>query len=376
MRTTPVLLAAAAIVAATLAGCSSVSGVGGSCTPVYSAGDASKLVTAADGGIVTPTPTPTPSATGTPSPTDTPTPAPSATPATPVTMPTKATFPTPLVTQGTELSQVVAGSGTVAQKYDVADIDFGVYNGATGALIGAAGYGQATPIFVTAGKPDQSAMATGLDLTTLNNAVQCAQAGSRMALTETAADLFGAGSGAQYGFKDTDTIVVIVDVVSTYLGKANGINQLPLDGMPSVATAVDGTPGISILATDPPADLRISTIKAGNGAAVQKGDSVVIHYTGYLWPAKQGDQPTIFDSTWDPTKTTHGEPTVLKAVSLSDSSTGLVPGFAQALIGAKVGSQVLVVVPPAEGYPTGSNPSTIPAGSTMIFVFDVLGIQK
>ena len=45
------------------------------------------------------------------------------------------------------------------------------------------------------------------------------------------------------------------------------------------------------------------------------------------------------------------------------------------LIGQTVGSQVIVVIPPELGYPEGQSPATIPAGSTMVFVVDILGIE-
>ena len=40
--------------------------------------------------------------------------------------------------------------------------------------------------------------------------------------------------------------MVVIDVTAAYLGKADGFNQLPKDGMPTVVTAVDGTPGITV----------------------------------------------------------------------------------------------------------------------------------
>ena len=53
---------------------------------------------------------------------------------------------------------------------------------------------------------------------------------------------------------------------------------------------------------------------------------------------------------------------------------GVVPGFAKALEGQTVGSQVLVVVPPDEGY-GDKEQNGIPAGSTLVFVIDILGLD-
>jgi peptidylprolyl isomerase len=52
----------------------------------------------------------------------------------------------------------------------------------------------------------------------------------------------------------------------------------------------------------------------------------------------------------------------------------VVPGFAQALKGQTVGSQILVVIPPSLGYGDKAT-SSIPAGSTLVFVIDVLGVD-
>jgi peptidylprolyl isomerase len=83
---------------------------------------------------------------------------------------------------------------------------------------------------------------------------------------------------------------------------------------------------------------------------------VRVHYTGVVWGE---DEP--FDSTWD------GEPASL-------TLDAVVPGFAKALEGQTVGSQVLVVVPPAEGYRDQAQ-AGIPAGSTLVFVIDILGLD-
>jgi len=59
-------------------------------------------------------------------------------------------------------------------------------------------------------------------------------------------------------------------------------------------------------------------------------------------------------------------------VSESDGAQ-VIPGFAKALIGQQVGSQVGVIVPPSQGYGDQAN-EQIPAGSTLFFVIDILGV--
>ena len=67
-------------------------------------------------------------------------------------------------------------------------------------------------------------------------------------------------------------------------------------------------------------------------------------------------------TTWD------GEPASL-------TLDAVVPGFAQALEGQTVGSQVMVVVPPDSGYGDAAQ-GEIPANSTLVFVIDILGLDE
>ena len=100
-------------------------------------------------------------------------------------------------------------------------------------------------------------------------------------------------------------------------------------------------------------------------AAIEEGDRAVVHYTGLLWSTR-----TVFDSSWD-----RGAPATLTITSFDNDPNGVVPGLAEGLVGRTVGSQVIVVIPPELGYPTGQAPATIPDGSTMVFVVDILGIE-
>jgi peptidylprolyl isomerase len=143
-----------------------------------------------------------------------------------------------------------------------------------------------------------------------------------------------------------------------YLPAANGVPQYnDRPGMPTVVLAPDGTPGIIVPDAEPPADLAVEVLKRGDGPAVSEGDSIRIHYTGVTWADRK-----VFDSTWE------------KGASTAVTLEGVVPGFAQALDGATVGSQLLVVIPPELGYGDDGSGS-IPGGATLVFVIDVLGVD-
>ncbi|TBN56605.1 hypothetical protein EYE40_03880 [Glaciihabitans arcticus] len=258
----------------------------------------------------------------------------------------KVDYPAPLVTKRVERSVITQGEGRVLRSGDIAEFQLVQYDGTTADTFIGSSWEEA-PSMITVG--------TGESL--LAPLFECVPVGSRIAGVIPASLISAeAPKGA--------TAVVVVDVVEGFASKSEGSPQLPDNGMPNVVLSESGQPGVVIPKSDPPTDLRISTLKAGSGAKIKKGDTVVVNYTGLLWKER-----TIFDSSWD-----KGTPARFVAQSSADAAGGLVPGFAKALIGAKVGDQILVVIPPKFGYESGTAPETIPDGSTMVFVIDILHI--
>ena len=56
--------------------------------------------------------------------------------------------------------------------------------------------------------------------------------------------------------------------------------------------------------------------------------------------------------------------------------SGLLPGMVKGLTGQTVGSRVLLVIPPADGYPDGNATPSIKPGETLVIVADVLFTQS
>ncbi len=53
----------------------------------------------------------------------------------------------------------------------------------------------------------------------------------------------------------------------------------------------------------------------------------------------------------------------------------LIPGWDSALKGQRVGSRLMLIVPPAQGYGKAGNPQIHVTGkSTLVFVMDILGV--
>lgn len=143
--------------------------------------------------------------------------------------------------------------------------------------------------------------------------------------------------------------------------RASGTPVAPADpSLPKVALGKNGEPSISGLDTyKSNGSLVAQTLIKGSGAAVKASDTVTVQYKGWLLG---GDASKPFDSSWS-----RGGPATF---SLSQ----VVKGWTNGLAGQTVGSQVLLVVPPSEGYgDTAQN--GIPANSTLVFVVDILSAQ-
>ena len=262
------------------------------------------------------------------------------------------TMAAPLKVKSTQRTVVIAGTGDKAKPGSIVNVSFTLYNGTTGKTVTSTGYGagRTSPITV-----DASQVITGL-VKTLN----CAQAGTRVVGVLPASEAFGSAGSSQLGIPANQVIVVVADVVSLLPTKAEGDAVAPTAGLPTVTVAADGTPTLKVPSGyKPPATTQIATLIKGKGAVVAATDSVVIQYQGTNLATGK-----IFDQTWG-------------ASPYSGAVNGFVPGFTNAIVGQTVGSQVLVVIAPADGYgPQGGNSGAgIGKDDTIVFVIDILAAE-
>jgi FKBP-type peptidyl-prolyl cis-trans isomerase len=260
-------------------------------------------------------------------------------------------FAKPLSTQNTERTVIVAGdpNAPLTDENYVAQIDLTLYNGTTGAEITSTDYsGTGRAEFYM----NQDVLLPGFV-----KSLQCVPTGTRVVGVIPPEDGFGDAGSANYSISADDSLVFVADVVSVSPGFATGVDQAPVDGLPTVTLNDKHEPTVTIPSVDPPAELQISVLKQGDGDVVAEGDSVTLQYYGINW-----NTGTVFDQSW-----ANSGPTAL-------TTTGVVDGFGQALVGQKIGSQVLVVIPPELGYgPSGGNDGAgIAATDTIVFVIDIL----
>lgn len=166
--------------------------------------------------------------------------------------------------------------------------------------------------------------------------------------------VLAAQSGGAPGATTPAPAVIVADVYAVPT-QAWGAPQPATQQLVSVADGADGSPQISIEpGAQAPGELVLDVRKLGDGPVVEAGQNVTVQYRGVLFAT--GEE---FDSSWS-----RGTPTQF-------TTDQVVPGFASALVGRPVGSQVVAIIPPELAYGDQATGS-IPPGSTLVFVVDIL----
>lgn len=247
-----------------------------------------------------------------------------------------ATFTAPLEITEPQSTVVEEGSGDEAESGDLIRIGLSAYDATSGEKVAAQGYNDDL-------LPQQISPDSGV-----GQLLGCPKPGSRYAVAVPAA-----ADGS------SPALVYLIDVFGTAPTEAWGEPQEPVDGMPTVELDDDGSPTVTLPEGDIPTEFSKATLKKGDGAVVEAGDQVLVQYHGVSW--NTGD---VFDESWgkQPFSFTVG--------------SGVVPGFTDAVTGETVGSQVIAVLPPAAAYGEGEITEADLKGQTLVFVVDILAVQK
>lgn len=259
------------------------------------------------------------------------------------------TFPTPLVDPPTQRTVVIQGEGPEVQPGQTVNVNFAMYNGTTGEPL--------EDSFKEGGKPQPVVLSQSDLLPGLYKALACLKVGTRAVTVISPKDAGDQGPAAP-GSQPDAPLVAVMDIVSVVPDRATGTDQPVEAGLPTVTLSADGQPSVTVPSTPPPSELKIAVLKKGDGPTVQDGNSVTVQYQGTIWASNK-----VFDQSWGKGPT-------------SFSTKNVVPGFAQGLIGQTVGSQVMIIIPPALGYgDKGQASAGISGTDTLVFVVDILAIS-
>ncbi len=100
----------------------------------------------------------------------------------------------------------------------------------------------------------------------------------------------------------------------------------------------------------------------GNGAVAAKGQTVSVHYTG--WLLEGGKLGRKFDSSLD-----RGQP-----FQFPLGGNRVIKGWDEGVVGMKVGGTRVLTIPPEMGYGARGAGGVIPPGATLVFEVKLLGV--
>jgi len=181
--------------------------------------------------------------------------------------------------------------------------------------------------------------------------------GSRVVIAMPGSDGYdGSGGNPEAGIEVGDTLLFVVDVVGVPLTGPAGTPVTPAKGLPTVVDQ-GGKPQVTVPKADPPAALKVQPLIMGTGKVVTAADTITFNYTWLNW-----SEGKVLEQSYG------GQPA-------SAPLSGLLAGMQKGLAGQPVGSRVLLVIPPAEGYPAGNETPKIDKTETTVMVVDLLFTQ-
>lgn len=268
----------------------------------------------------------------------------------PAAGPTLTFSKTPIAVSATTVKVLTPGTGAKATTDSLVTVKQSLYVGGTGKLVDN-GFGASKPAstFYTGDQQTISGLLTAL---------VGAQKGSRIVFAIPPAEAFGDQGQTAASIGPKDDLVVVADVTGVSLPQsvATGAAVAPVAGQPTVTFDATKGPTITMPKTAAPKTLVSQSLIEGTGPVVKGGQSLIVNYTGALYA-----DGTVFDSSW--TRKAH--------FSFQTNTGAVIPGWDKGLVGKKVGSRVLLVVPPADGYAATAKQG-IPANSELVFVVDIL----
>jgi len=266
--------------------------------------------------------------------------------------PTVAFAKTPFTVTKTVSKVLTEGTGAPLTSTDLVSINAVIVNGADGKVVTSTW--DATPVGLDLGASDL--------FPSLKNTLPGTKVGSTVLIASPPDDAFGTSGNSSLGIGGTDSVVFVVEVRSTAtaLPSAQGTAVAPKKGLPKV-TMNDGKAATITMpkGVKPPKKLVVQPLIKGNGAVVKTGETVRVTYTGVLW--RNGE---VFDASAQ-----HADQPFFEFPA---GEHQVISGWDKAIVGATVGSRLLLVVPPSEGYGATGSPPKIKGTDTLVFVVDIL----
>jgi peptidylprolyl isomerase len=128
-------------------------------------------------------------------------------------------------------------------------------------------------------------------------------------------------------------------------------------GLDDVAVHGGASPKLTVAKGFTTTSTETRVVKKGSGDKLATGDSVKVNYV-----AVNGRTGKQFDNSF----------TSKTPLSVTLDKQAILPGFVKGLTGQRIGSRILVAVPPKDGFGQANKSLGIEADDTMVFLFDLV----
>lgn len=247
-----------------------------------------------------------------------------------------ATFTTPLEAEELERTIAIEGDGDETVAGDPVNAIVSAFSGTSGEQV----FSQ--PATITVGDETVfEAFLAGID---------CVPTGTRTVTVAPASTLYGEEGNETIGVAPGETLVIVVDVVEVQeaLKPAEWTENVPEVQFGEG----EAPPTVTLPDIPPPAEYMLKVLEEGDGDEVAQGDTVTLHYQGTSWDTRE-----VFDQSYG------GEPAQF-------ATDQVIQGFGSALVGQKVGTKLIVTIPPEYAYGTDAAGGEL-AGQTLVFLVEI-----
>jgi peptidylprolyl isomerase len=259
-----------------------------------------------------------------------------------------------------ETKVLVQGNGQVLANGESAVVNYTVYNWSQNKQLSTTYASSSQPV----SEPQSLQIGSSSSLPAWSTALTGAKVGSRVEVVSPPADAFGTAGNSQAGVGPTDVLVSVLDVVASSPANADITGTMGAQSDASLPKVTgdpgSGNPTVQIpKGAKPPTGLVANVLIQGHGAAIAKGQTLLMQYTGVDWNTGK-----TFDSSF----------TRKTAFTAAIGEGAVIPGWDQGLVGKHVGDRVLLVIPPELGYgPSGGSAQAgIGKDDTLVFVVDII----
>ncbi len=248
-------------------------------------------------------------------------------------------FEPPVDVKRAERSVLIEGEGELPEQGTSVRALESIYSGKTGEVVGAQVFELAT---------SDDTLPTGI-----RAGIDCLTVGTRSVTVIPAVDLYSAEQLTQLALSEDESIILVTDIIEAVE------TPVAADWTENVATVTwDGDqPSIELPEAGAPTELSLAVLEGGTGDMISATSTVKVNYMGVSWTTGE-----VFDQSYD------GDPIDL-------AMTGVIEGFSAALVGQKIGAQVLVSIPAALAYGTDPTAHNL-GGQDLLFLIDAIELVK